>query len=72
MGKKGLEPLTLRLSGTYSHQLSYLPPGLGIALARALGGASPLQTSSLSCYSNWNREPLAEGYLAISMADVIY
>ena len=25
MGKKGLEPLTLRLSGTYSYLLSYLP-----------------------------------------------
>ena len=26
MGKKGLEPLTLRLSSVYSNQLSYLPP----------------------------------------------
>lgn len=26
MGKKGFEPLTLRLSGVYSYQLSYLPP----------------------------------------------
>lgn len=25
LGKKGLEPLTLRLSGVYSNQLSYLP-----------------------------------------------
>jgi hypothetical protein len=25
MGKKGLEPLTLRLSSVYSSQLSYLP-----------------------------------------------
>ena len=25
MGKKGLEPLTLRLSSVYSNQLSYLP-----------------------------------------------
>ena len=25
MGKKGLEPLTLRLSGVYSYQLSYMP-----------------------------------------------
>ena len=25
MGRKGLEPLTLRLSGVYSYQLSYSP-----------------------------------------------
>lgn len=25
LGKKGLEPLSLRLSGAYSYQLSYLP-----------------------------------------------
>lgn len=25
LGKKGLEPLTLRLSSVYSNQLSYLP-----------------------------------------------
>ena len=25
MGKRGFEPLTLRLSGVYSYQLSYLP-----------------------------------------------
>ena len=25
LGKKGLEPLTLRLSGAYSYLLSYLP-----------------------------------------------
>lgn len=28
LGKKGLEPLTLRLSGAYSYLLSYLPLGI--------------------------------------------
>ena len=29
MSKKGFEPLTLRLSGVYSYQLSYLPSFIG-------------------------------------------
>lgn len=39
VGKKGLEPLTLRLSGAYSNQLSYLPLVLfwTMSVTRSLG-----------------------------------